>query len=100
MPAVNEHDELNRFRPPVVDQRIERGARRPARVQDVIDEQDLAVVDRELDIRLANEWLRTDGVTHRVVAIQRDVERAGRYFLAGDFAKRARDTPRDRHAAS
>ncbi len=36
---------------------------------------------------------------HQVVAVQRDVERAGRHLVTGDLPERARDTAGDRHAA-
>ena len=77
VPAIDEHDQLNRLRPPEIDQRVERRPRRPARVEHVVHEQDLLVVDRERDLGAADERLRADGVPHQVVAIERDVERAG-----------------------
>ena len=58
--AVDEHDQLDGARPAEVDQRVERGANRPPGVQHVVDEQDLAVVDRERDLGAADERLRTD----------------------------------------
>ena len=39
------------------------------------------------------------GVPHQVVAIERDVERAGRHVVAVDLLERAREPPGDRHAA-
>jgi hypothetical protein len=36
-------------------------ADRPARVEHVVDEQDLAVVDRERDLGAADDRLRADG---------------------------------------
>ena len=87
------------FGPAEVDQRVERRARRPAGVEHVVDEQDLAVVDREGDLGAAHERLRPDGVAHQVVAIERDVERAGRHVVAGDVLERAGHAPGDRHAA-
>jgi hypothetical protein len=38
-------------------------------------------------------------VTHEVVAIQRDVERAGRHIVTGDLLDRARQALGDVHAA-
>ena len=48
--------------------------------------------------------LRTTGCgptrrAHQIVAVQRDVERAGRHLVAGDVVDRFRDAPRERHAA-
>ena len=39
------------------------------------------------------------GVAHQVVAIERDVERAGRHVVAVDFLERAGEPPGERHAA-
>jgi hypothetical protein len=38
-------------------------------------------------------------VPHQVVAIERDVERAGRHVVAVDLVQRPGPAPRDRHAA-
>ena len=99
MAAVDEHDQLNRLRPAEVDERVERGANRPPRVQHVVDQQNLLVVDRERDLGAADDRLRPDGVAHQVVAVERDVERAGRHLVLVDLADRARQAPGDRHAA-
>ena len=42
----------------------------------------------------AHERLRPHGLAHEVVSIQRDVERAGGNFKAGDLAQGARESPR------
>jgi hypothetical protein len=39
-------------------------------------------------------------VAHQVVAVERDVESAGRQVVAGDLAQRAGDALGDRHAAA
>ena len=81
--AVDQHDELNRLRPAELDQRVERRANRPAGVEHVVDQQDPLVVDRERNLGAADDRLRADGVAHQVVAIERDVERAGRHVVRG-----------------
>ena len=58
--AVDEDDQLDRARTAEVDQRVERGADRPPRVEHVVDEQDLAIVDRERDLGAADDRLRPD----------------------------------------
>src|SRR5207249_9137685 len=81
------------------DQGIERRPNRAPRVQHVVDEQDLLVVDREGDLGLPDERLRSDRVPDQIVAIQGDVEGAGRDVVPVDVADRAREPLRDRHAA-
>ena len=46
-----------------------------------------------------HERLRPDGMAHQVVAIERDVERAGGDVVAGDLAQAARQAAREVHAA-
>ena len=46
-----------------------------------------------------DQRLRTDGVAHQIVAVQRDVERAGGYLVATELANRLREPPRNRYAA-
>ena len=99
MAAIHQDDELNALRPAVVDQRVERCPRRPSRVEHIVHEQNRPVVDRELNLGAADLRLRPDGVAHQVIAIQRDVERAGRHLMAGDFLQRPGETLGDRHAA-
>src|SRR6185436_1524174 len=77
--AVDEHDELNGPRAPEVDQRVQRGANRPPGVEHIVNEQNHPVVDVEGNVGAADQRLRADGLAHQVVAIQRDVERAGGY---------------------
>ena len=86
MAAVDEHDQLDGARPAEVDERVERGANRPAGVEHVVDQQDPPVVDRERNLGAAHDRLRPDGMAHQVVAVERDVERAGRHLVAVDVA--------------
>ena len=97
--AVHEHDQLDRARPAEVDQRVQRGADRPAGVQHVVHQQDPPVVDRKRNLGAAHDRLRPDGMAHQIVAVERDVERAGRHFVAVDLRQAARNPPRERHAA-
>ena len=99
MAAIDERDELNRARPAEVDERVERRANRPARVEHVVDEQDQPVVERERDFGPPDDRLRPDGVAHQVVAVQRDVERAGRHVDAGKLPELRGEPLGDRHAA-
>ena len=99
MPAIDQHHELDGSRPAEVDERVERGPDRPAGVEDVVHEQDALVVDRKGNLRLADERLRADGRAHEVVAIERDVERAGRHLVTGNLVNGVRNPARQRHAA-
>ena len=99
VPAVDEDDQLNLARPAEIDQRVERRANRPAGVEHVVHQEDALVVDRERNLRLADERLRTDGRAHQIVAVQRDVEGAGRHLVARNVLDEFRDAPRQRHAA-
>ena len=51
------------------------------------------------NLRAPDDRLRPDGVAHQVVAVQRDVERAGRHVFVVDVAQAVRDAPGERHAA-
>ncbi len=65
-----------------------------------------AVVDRERNLGAADDRLRPDGVPHQVVAVERDVERAGRHVDAGESlaaapaSRAASGTPRARMPTS
>ena len=80
MAAVDEHRELHPRRPPELQQRVDRGADRTSRVQDVVDENDGEAFDRERDARRAHDRLttrRTAAVPDvDVVTVERDVEHA------------------------
>src|SRR5919206_1533162 len=51
VPAVDEHRELDAGRPAVVEERLDRGPNRPARVEDVVDEHDRLPFEREVERR-------------------------------------------------
>ena len=74
MPAVNEHRELHRARPPKVADRVERRANGAARVEDVVDEHNRGVVDARFGKRRRAD--RARGLAVQVVSIHRDVESA------------------------
>src|SRR4029453_14683953 len=99
MPAIDEHDQMDRLGTPEVDQRIERSANRPAGIEHVVDEQDHAIVEIERDVRAPHERLRPHRLTHQIVAVERDGEGAGRHRAAGDLEQLPGDAAGDRHAA-
>ena len=99
MAAIDEHDELDGTGPPEINQRIERRANRPARVQHVVHQQDVLAVDEEGDLGPAHQRLRPHGRTHQVVAVERDIERAGGHLYAGDVLQVRGDPRRNRHPA-
>ena len=78
--AVDEHCELHPGGAPVLEERVDRGADRATRVEDVVDEDDRHPLDREGDARRAHDGLapgRPAAVANvDVVAVERDVERA------------------------
>ena len=47
MSAVDQHYELDTARPPEIDQRVQRRARGPSRIQHVVDQENLSLVDRK-----------------------------------------------------
>ena len=97
--AVDEHDELNGPRAAEVDQRVERGANRPPGVEHIVNEQNHPVVDVEGNLGAPDERLRADGLAHQVVAIQRDVERAGGHVGIRDAIELHGNPSRQRDAA-
>ena len=99
MSAVHQHDELNRLWPAEFEQRIERRADGPPGIEHIVDQQDALVVDGELDVGVAHDRLRADGVAHQVVAIERDVERPDRHLGAADAGHQRGQAPRERHTA-
>ena len=104
MAAVDEAGELDARRPAVVEEGLDRGADRPAGVQDVVDEDAGLALDRELELRVADDRL---GVERRlspaadddVVAVEGDVEGAERKLDARALGDQPAQALRDRHAA-
>ena len=101
--AVDEHGELHARRPPELEQRVDRGADRPARVQDVVDEDDRHPLDRERDARGAHDRLaprRAPSVADvDVVTMERDVERADGELEAAPLLDEASKPRRERRTA-
>ena len=80
--AVDEHGELDARGPAVVEERLDRGADRAAGVEDVVDEDARPALEREVELRRADERLRVErslaAADVDVVAVEGDVERAER----------------------
>ena len=86
VPAVDEHGQLHRARTPVLAQRVERGAHRPAGEQHVVDQHDQPVVDAAVGQRGVAE--RAGGAAAQVVAVERGVDRADGGGDAGELGDR------------
>ena len=99
MAAIDEDHQLDGARAAELDQRIERGANRPSGVEHIVDEQNAFLVDRKRNLGSPNHWLGTDRMTHEIVAIQRDVERAGGNLALADLADALRQPLGERDAA-
>src|SRR5947207_10981024 len=78
--AVGEHGELHPLGPAVAEQRFDRGANRPAGVEDVVDEDARHPLERKVERGRADERLGVAGRLARadmdVVAVKGDVELA------------------------
>ena len=59
--AVGDDRELDAGRAAVIEERLDRGADRAARVEDVVDEDAGAALEREVEAGLADERLRVEG---------------------------------------
>jgi hypothetical protein len=97
--AVDDDDQLDGAGPPEINQGVERRADGSARVQHIVDQEDFPVVDGKRDLGAPDERLRSNGVAHQIVAIERDIKRAGRHVVAVDFLECAGDAPRQRDPA-
>ena len=101
--AVDEHGELDARGPAVVEQRLDRGADRAARVEDVVHQHDRPPVEREVELRRAHERLRCErglaAADGDVVAVEGDVDGAERGLDSGALGDEAREPPRERYAA-
>ena len=78
--AVDEDGELDAGGASVVEERLDRGADRAPRVEDVVDEDDGASLEREVELRLAHDRLRVQrrlaAADADVVAVEGDVDGA------------------------
>ena len=101
--AVDEHGELDARGPAVVEERLDRSADRAAGVEDVVDEHDRPPVEREVELRRADERLRCErrlaAADRHVVAVEGDVDCAERGLDSGALVDQAREPPRERYAA-
>jgi len=98
MASIDQDNQLDFLGPTEIDQRIQGRSDCPSGVQHVVDEEDSLVVNRKRDLGLPDERLRPDGMTHQVVAIQRDIQCPGGNRFFGDMVKRLRDAPGNHHA--
>ena len=100
---VDEDGELDAGGPAVVEERLDRRADRAAGVEDVVDEDDRAPFEREVELRRADERLRVErglaAADAHVVAIEGDVDGAELGRFAGALLDQAREALRERDAA-
>src|ERR671925_2362319 len=101
--AVGEAGELHASWAAVVEQRVDRGADRPARVEDVVHEHARHPLEREVEPGGADDrlrLLRRLAAAHlNVIAVEGDVDRAGGDFLAAELVDQPAEALRDRDAA-
>ena len=101
--AVGEHGELDARRAAVLEQRVDRGADRAARVEDVVDEDHRAPLELEVELRVAHDRLaapRSLAVANvDVVAMEGDVELAEVELDAGALLDQAAQALGERHPA-
>ena len=72
MAAVGQHGELDAVGAPVVEQGVDRGARGPAGVEDVVDEHDAVVLEPEGQVGAVHDGV--GGSRREVVAVEGDVD--------------------------
>ena len=96
--AIDEDREPDGLRPAEVDEGVHRGPDGPARVQDVVDEDDRATVDPRGQFRALDDGLLGD--QRQVVAVEGDVEGADRDRRAFVLRDRRRDPTGQRDAAA
>ena len=84
--AVDEHRELDALRAPVVEEGLDRGAHGAAGEEDVVDEDDRAAGEVEVEVRGVDDRLRLGLAASEVVAVEGDVEVAERDLGAGQLA--------------
>ena len=97
VPSVYEDRQADGARSAVVDERVHRGADRPAGEEHIVDEDHDTTVDRERDLRLTHDRCVAD--PGQVVAVERDVDRAQRDVNALVRPDRRLDARRERVAA-
>src|SRR2546428_1430358 len=96
--AVDENRELDRLRPPEVDERVHGGADGPAGEEHVVDQEDPFPLDGERDVGAVDHRVLEAPV--EVVAVERDVDHAERNRRSGlDLVDGLADALREVHAA-
>src|SRR5271157_3132607 len=98
MAAVDEHAKLNAARTPMIEQRIERRARGPAGIENVVHQDDVLVLD--LELHRARPHFRPMTDRREIVAVERDVQRAHRHFGFLDASQHLCQPLRQRHTAA
>jgi hypothetical protein len=84
--AVAEHRQLHPLGAAVVEEGVDRGARSAAGEQHVVDEDDRAAREVEVDVRGVDDGLRGGRLGADVVAVEGDVEVADRSLGLGQLA--------------
>src|SRR5262245_32493278 len=101
--AVGEAGELHARGAAVVEQRLDRGANRAPRVEDVVDEHAGHALEREVELRVAHDRLRVDrrlAPAHAdVVAVEGDVDGAELDVLARQLRDQVTQALGERDAA-
>jgi hypothetical protein len=96
--AVGEHGELHAGGPAVGEQRLDRGADRAARVEDVVDDHDRHPVDVEGDVAGVDDRLVVAAAD--VVAVEGDVDVAVRQAGVEQVLDERVDAPAEHRAAA
>src|SRR4051812_19217015 len=104
MAAVGDHRKLHARRAAVVEQRLDSGADRASRVEDVVNEDARHPLERELERRRANDRLcverRLAGANLDVVSVEGDVELAERELDTCALFDQPAETLRQRDTAA
>ena len=103
MPPIDEHRELDAVGPAEVEERVDRGPNRPPREEDVVDEDAGSALEREVQLRAADDGLRMErrrpAPDENVVAVERDVDRTERGLDPTPLGDERLEPPRERDAS-
>ena len=103
MAPVDEDGELDAVRPPEVEERVDCGADRPSREEDVVDEHARPALEREVELRPADDGMRVArlgaATDHDVVAMERDVHGSDHRLDVAPLGDERAQPSRQRHAA-